>query len=55
MTSRAPEVRRQIDSSQETFPLFSDEILSKYQCGFRETFNAQHFLVSMMAERLEPL
>ena len=40
---------------------YFDEILSKYQCGFRKGFNAQHCLVSMikngkkvwiMAERL---
>ena len=27
---------------------YSDDILSKYQCGFRKGFNAQHCLVSMI-------
>ena len=26
---------------------YFDDILSKYQCGFRKGFNAQHFLISM--------
>ena len=25
-----------------------DNLLSKYQCGFRKGFNAQHYLVSMI-------
>ena len=29
---------------------YFDEILSKYQCGFRKGFNAQHCLVSMMGK-----
>ena len=28
--------------------IFFDEILSKYQCGFRKGFNVQHCLVSIM-------
>ena len=27
---------------------YFDDILSKYQCGFRKGFNAQHCLVSMI-------
>ena len=27
---------------------YFDNILSKYQCGFRKGFNAQHYLVSMI-------
>ena len=28
--------------------IYFDEILSKYQSGFRKGFNAQHFLVNMI-------
>ena len=27
---------------------YFDNLLSKYQCGFRKGFNAQHCLISMM-------
>ena len=29
---------------------YFDNLLSKYQCGFRKAFNAQHCLVSMIEE-----
>ena len=34
---------------------YFDEILSKYQCGFRKGFNAQHYLVSMIEKWKESL
>ena len=38
-------------SSEPNLDLF-DEILSKYQCGFRKGFNTQHCIVSMI-EKME--
>ena len=32
---------------------YFDNLLSKYQCGFRKGFNAQHCLVSMIKKRKE--
>ena len=34
---------------------YFDDILSKYQCGFRKGFNAQHCLVSMVEKWKESL
>ena len=28
--------------------VFSDKIVSKYQCGFRKEFNAQHCLINLL-------
>ena len=33
--------------------IYFDNLLSKYQCGFRKGFNAQHYLVSMIEKRKE--
>ena len=32
---------------------YFDDILSKYQCGFRRGFNAQHYLISMIEKLKE--
>ena len=32
------------------FSVFFDKMLSKYQCGFRESFNAQHCLINLLEQ-----